>query len=164
MNFFRTNKALRMHQNYSGSPTLTTPEQTACQCLGSVPRIVTVLSLAPQSGAHRRGAFRDFQPNPIPSTPLTAFEHLSLYIQKHLSQSVAVCGSLWWGRSWQTKAEPGTARAEKTHNVLCLWKAGPSTTWRPLFPSVGVSNVASNCLQHCVTFLYSIYTDFVSKQ
>ena len=41
--------------------------------------------LAPQSGAHSRGAFRDFQPNPIHPVPLTAFEHLSLYIQKHLS-------------------------------------------------------------------------------
>ena len=52
--------------------------------------------------------------------PLIAFEDLSLYIQKHLGQSVAVCGSLWKGRSWQTKAEPGTARysAEKTHHVL----------------------------------------------
>ena len=43
--------------------------------------------LAPQSGAHRRGAFRDFQPNPIHASnpvPLIAFEHLSLYIPKHL--------------------------------------------------------------------------------
>ena len=39
-----------------------------------------------------------------------AFEHISLYIQKHLGKSVAVCGILWKGRSWQTKAESGTAR------------------------------------------------------
>ena len=57
---------------------------------------------------------RDFHP----ILPLIAFEHLSLYIQKHLGQSVAVCA--WKGRSWQTKVEPGTARysAEKTHHVL----------------------------------------------
>ena len=30
--------------------------------------------------------------------PLIAFEHLSLYIQKHLGQSVAVCV---YGKSWQ---------------------------------------------------------------
>ena len=30
-----------------------------------------------------------------PTHPLIAFDHLSLYIQKHLSQSLAVCGSLW---------------------------------------------------------------------
>ena len=33
--------------------------------------------LAPQSGALRINAFRDFQPNP--THPLIAFEHLSLY-------------------------------------------------------------------------------------
>ena len=49
------------------------------------------LLLALQSGALRIGAYRDFHPIPY---PLIAFEHLSLYIQKHLSQSVAVCGSL----------------------------------------------------------------------
>ena len=46
--------------------------------------------LAPQSGAHRlgdhrRGAFRYFPSNPIHSVPLIDFEHLSLYIQKHLN-------------------------------------------------------------------------------
>ena len=68
--------------------------------------------LAMQSGALSRGAFRDFQPNPNPSNsvPLIAFEHLSLHIQKHLSQSVAVCDSLWQIRVWKTKAEPGTDR------------------------------------------------------
>ena len=52
------------------------------------------VSLAPQSSArsHIRGVFRDFQPIPV---SLIAFEHLSLYIQKNLSQSVTVCGSLW---------------------------------------------------------------------
>ena len=33
-----------------------------------------------------------------PSHPLIAFEHLSLYIQKHLSiqkHSMVICGSLW---------------------------------------------------------------------
>ena len=29
-----------------------------------------------------RGAFRDFQPNPI---PLLALEHLSIYVHKHLT-------------------------------------------------------------------------------
>ena len=67
--------------------------------------------------------------------PLVAFEHLSLYIQKHLGQSVEVGGSLWKGRSWQTKAEPGTARynraqldkarysAEKAHHVPYFLKS-----------------------------------------
>ena len=68
--------------------------------------------------------------------PLIAFDHLSLYIQKHLGQSVPVCGILWKGRSWQIKVQPGiaghsqvkpgTARysAEKTHDVLYFWKVG----------------------------------------
>ena len=64
-----------------------------------------LLLLAPQSGAHRRSSNRDFHP----IHPRIAFEHLSLYIQKHLGQSVVVRGSLWKGRSWQTRAEPGTA-------------------------------------------------------
>ena len=34
---------------------------------------------------------------PIPSYHPSTFEHLSLYVQKHLGQSVAVCGSLWKG-------------------------------------------------------------------
>ena len=41
---------------------------------------------------HRKAVLTEIS---IPSHPLLAFEHLSLYIQKHLSQSVAVCGSLW---------------------------------------------------------------------
>ena len=54
------------------------------------------LLLAPQSGAHRRGAYRDFQ------TILSTFiyGHLSLYIyrsikasQWQLWQSVVVCGT-----------------------------------------------------------------------
>ena len=36
--------------------------------------------LAPQSGALRRGAYRDFNTN---TQPLMDFEHSSLYIQKH---------------------------------------------------------------------------------
>ena len=55
-------------------------------------------------------------PSIHPSHPLIAFEHLSLYIQKHLGQSVAVCGSLWKGRSWQTKTEPGTARYSRAQS------------------------------------------------
>ena len=53
-------------------------------------------------------------------TEILAFDHLSLYIQNRLGQSVAVFGSLWKGRSWQIKAEPGTARysAEKARHVL----------------------------------------------
>ena len=48
--------------------------------------------LAAQSGAHSRGAFRGpTHTRPIPSIhPLITFEHLSLYIQKHLRQPVAV--------------------------------------------------------------------------
>ena len=43
--------------------------------------------------------------------PLISFEHLSLYIQKHSGQSVAVCGSLWkldHGRPRQSQIQPGT--------------------------------------------------------
>ena len=43
--------------------------------------------------AHSKDAFRDFQTHT--SHFCFAFEHLSLYIQKHLSHLVAVCGSLW---------------------------------------------------------------------
>ena len=46
------------------------------------PGWLLLLLLAPQSGVHRRGAFRDF--HSIPSN-LIAFEHLSLYIHKYLS-------------------------------------------------------------------------------
>ena len=49
----------------------------------------------------------------LPSHPLIVFEHLSLYILKHLGQSVAIRGiSLWKGRSWQTKAEPGKSQVQ----------------------------------------------------
>ena len=45
-------------------------------------------------------------PNPSHTHLLIAFEHLSLYIQKHLGQSVVVCGSLWSsynnGQQWTT--------------------------------------------------------------
>ena len=42
------------------------------------------LLLAPQSGAHRRGGYRDVHPfHPLLS--LYILKHLSLYIQKHLS-------------------------------------------------------------------------------
>ena len=50
--------------------------------------------IAPQSGAHSRGAFRDFQSHAIHPVALIVFEHSSLYLQNHLSQSVTVCGSL----------------------------------------------------------------------
>ena len=52
---------------------------------------VLVLDVAPTS------AFRDTQ-SIIQSTvdsPIIAFEQVSLYVQKHLIQSVAVCGSAW---------------------------------------------------------------------
>ena len=39
--------------------------------------------LAPQSSALRRGAYRDFHTHTHPIHPLIAFEHFSLYIQKH---------------------------------------------------------------------------------
>ena len=45
--------------------------------------------LAPQSGAFRIGAYRVFHPNS------STFEHLSLYKQKHLGQSVACLGHVW---------------------------------------------------------------------
>ena len=47
--------------------------------------IVQSQLLALQINAHRRGAYGDF--HPFPSIPFIAFEHLSLYIQKNLSQS-----------------------------------------------------------------------------
>ena len=55
--------------------------------------LLLLLLLAPQSGA-----YRDFHPTIQPIHPIIAFEHLSMYIQKHLGQSVEVCGSLWKGR------------------------------------------------------------------
>ena len=60
-------------------------------------KLLLLLLLAPQSGA-----YRDFHPTIQPIHPLIAFEHLSLYIQKHLDQSVTVRCSLWKGRSRQT--------------------------------------------------------------
>ena len=53
--------------------------------------------------------------------PLIAFEHLSLYIQKHLSQSVAVCGKVDHGIHRQSRYS-----AEKTVHVLYFWRAGAS--------------------------------------
>ena len=55
--------------------------------------------LALQSGAHRRGAFRDFHPIAIPNPihwPLTACEHLSLYVLNHSTS--------------YSHVQPGTAR------------------------------------------------------
>ena len=71
------------------------------------------VSFRPRWGAHRKGSYRDFQPNPLREIiclkwsnielylhkqtknypfPLIAFAHSSLYIQKLLSQSVADLG------------------------------------------------------------------------
>ena len=75
--------------------------------------------LTPQSGALRRSAYRDFHPIlPIlPILPLTiAFEHLSLYIQKHFGP---VSDGLWKGRLWQTKAEPGTVGHSAEKDQSC---------------------------------------------
>ena len=71
---------------------------------------------------------------PYPIHPLIAFEHLSLYIQKHLGQSVAVCGSLWKGRSWQTKAEPGTAG----HSQVQCWEDPACATFLKSRRFVGI--------------------------
>ena len=60
------------------------------------------------AGALRIGSPGDFRP---PSNhPLIAFEHLSLYIQKNLGQSVAECGSLdhgGGGQQWTTMGNNG---------------------------------------------------------
>ena len=64
-----------------------------------------------------RGAFRDF--HPIPST--FAFEHLSLYIERNLSQSVTVYGKVAdLGKARYSQVEPVTSRysAEETLYVL----------------------------------------------
>ena len=53
-----------------------------------------LILLAPQSGVHSTGAFNDQIPShPSSVQPTIPFEHLGLCIQKHLSQSVAVCGT-----------------------------------------------------------------------
>ena len=38
-----------------------------------------------------------------------AFEHLGIYIQKHLSQSVAICGKVDHDRPRQSQVQTGTA-------------------------------------------------------
>ena len=43
----------------------------------------------------------------------------SLYIQRHLSQSVAVCGKLEHGRPRQSQVQPGTARYSARSPIMC---------------------------------------------
>ena len=90
--------------------------------------------LAPQSGAHKRGAYRDF--HPIPTHP-------------HLSHSVAVYGKVDHGRPRQSQVQPCTVRysAEKTH--LVFW-GHLVTTWGPLEGIIWDMSGASSgeCLEH----------------
>ena len=72
------------------------------------------LLLAQQSSAHRRGAYRDFQPNLYPIQFI--FEHFSLYKEKHFSQSVAVFGKVDHGRPRQSQVQPGTVLKEP---IIC---------------------------------------------
>ena len=43
----------------------------------------------------------------------------SLYIQRHLSHSVAVCGKLEHGRPRQSQVQPGTARYSFRSPIMC---------------------------------------------
>jgi len=63
-------------------------------------KIQLIISTA--CGAHRRSAYRDFQLNPIGPIYI-AFEHLHMYKQMHLSQSVAVFGEVDHGRPKQSQ-------------------------------------------------------------
>ena len=63
------------------------------QFSGEVLLPAVMVLLAPQSGAHRRGAYRDFHSIPIPNQ-LIAFEHLSLYTEA-FKRSKAFYGDLW---------------------------------------------------------------------
>ena len=101
------------------------------------------------------------------SFPLLAFEHLSLYIQKHLGQSVALCDILWKGRSWQTKVQPGTAgqsqvkpgtarySAEKTHHVLYFWKAGALRISNMILRGMSGASTGA-CLGHLLGSVWGI--------
>ena len=64
------------------------------------------------AGALRIGSPWDFRPSIQPTIHLIAFDHLSLYIQKHFGR----WGILWKGKSWQTKAYPGTAGYSWAHS------------------------------------------------
>ena len=80
--------------------------------------------LAPQSSALRINAFRDFLPIP---NPLMSSRHLSLYISKLQSQSVAVFGSLgqFPETSDQFLAEK-EKRENKIENFGLWWHVGDS--------------------------------------
>ena len=59
---------------------------------------------------------------PFPTQPIhIAFEHLSLYIQKHLSQSVTVRGKVDNVRlcAKYSQVQPGTARYRQVKAGMC---------------------------------------------
>ena len=88
-------RPLHTSPNSESSPQLRSmgPMQNL-HCKSSAEIFSSLLIIAPQTDAHRRGAFRDFQYHSSNPVPIIAFDHLSLYIQKHLSQSVAVYGKV----------------------------------------------------------------------
>ena len=98
---------------FAGAPLLDTFLLTHIDCIGfSILSITDIqirshkiiqLIISTACSAHRRGAlYRDFQPNPIHPIYI-AFEHLHLYKQMHLSQSVAVFGEVDHGRPKQSQ-------------------------------------------------------------
>ena len=73
--------------------------------------------LLSNTGALRIGVVR--YPSVRPTIrPLIAFDHLSLYIQKHLGQSVEFCEKVDHGRPMQSQVQPGTVR----YSQLQYWK------------------------------------------
>ena len=80
----------------------------------ALPNIISSLSLSSSK--------RCFQRFPTQPNPLIAFEHLSLFKQKHLSQSVAVCssgsGKVDHGTPRQSQVQPGAARCTRVQPFL----------------------------------------------
>ena len=83
-----------------------------CICITRYTMQIKALISIPRKKTHdcslRRGASK-VGSHPILPCTFSFWAFKPVYIQRHLGQSVAVCGSLWQGRSWKTKAKPGTA-------------------------------------------------------
>ena len=97
--------------------------------------------------------------NFIQSSPLIAFEHLGLYLQKHLSQLVAVCGSLRFSRCYMSDASIVLWLAHGNSLNVCvivLWLAWPKHS-----PEAPIFHLSANRALLCIC--YCCFSDPASK-
>ena len=70
---------------------------------------INPLFIISTAGALRIWYTGDFHPT---AHPHITFQHLSLYVQRHLGQSVTVCGKVDHSRPGRNQIQPGTVRMQ----------------------------------------------------